>query len=286
MNFLLGGRGRLGQAIRGSYSEDEMVALERDVYAAWSNHGATDAVTDYLAQAGADEESIIFVASGLLDPRSPEDDLRGVNYRLPCNVIEASRKLGSKVVTFGTVMEALLHEGNPYVRSKAELGEYVATMDAPGVVHVRIHTLYGGGAPSPFMFLGLVRAAILDNAPFAMTQGRQLREYHHVMDDAHAVRTILESGASGCIDLSHGNPVSLRDLAKYVFASLGASELLELGALPEPREENYTRVFPRPAMLDEVFFRETLPAVAQYMKAHLPAKNQEIRKNGAARDGK
>ena len=268
MNFILGSRGRLGRAITNCYSERDRVALERHVYESWGHDGASDAVARYFDGAGADESSVIYVASGLLDPRLSADDLRAVNFLLPRNVIEGASKLGCRVVTFGTVMEALLHQGNPYVQSKFELGNYVAAARSSRVVHMRMHTLYGGSAPSPFMFLGQMRTAILEKAPFAMTQGRQLREYHHIVDDACAVRTILEADLSGTIDISHGEAISLRDLAQHVFASLGVNHLLRIGALIEPREENHTHVFARPNVLNRVVFRETLPAVAEYMKEH------------------
>lgn len=268
MNFILGGRGRLGQAIRDSYSEGQCLALDRSVYAAWATDHASDAIARHLRLAGADENSIIYVASGLLDPRSSEADLRSVNYLLPRNVIEAATQLGCKAVTFGTVMETLLHRGNTYVRSKIELGRYIDDTAPSRVTHIRIHTLYGGHAPSPFMLLGQMQSAIRENRPFAMTQGRQLREYHHVDDDVAAIRTLISADMTGALDVSHGDPVSLRDLAEHVFASLDAVHLLKLGALPEPDEENYARVFARPAALEHVRFRKTLPAVADYMKQH------------------
>ncbi|MEG2041492.1 MAG: NAD(P)-dependent oxidoreductase, partial [Hafnia sp.] len=95
---------------------------------------------------------------------------------------------------------------------------------------------------------------------------RQLREYHHVTDDAAAIRMLVDRSASGVVELSHGHPITLRSLAETIFESAGKTHLLRLGALPEPDQENFTQVFLRPAALKDVVFRETLAGVSKYMK--------------------
>ena len=139
--------------------------------------------------------------------------------------------------------------------------------EGAAVAHVRVHTLYGGGLPSRFMFLGQILGALESGAPFQMTQGRQLREYHHVDDDARAIRVLADGGAGGVLDLSHGAPLSLRDLATSVFDAFGAAGQLQVGALAEPDEENYNTIFTRHRLLQQVDFRDALPAVAVYLEA-------------------
>lgn len=266
MIFIVGGRGRLGQAIARQYGAEGGGCLERAVYEQWAEpqaQGAIDAFFAPLAGRGA----TVFVASGLLDPKLDPAALWKVNVDLPRNLIDAGIRHGVRVTTFGTVMEALLADHNPYVRSKVALGQYVAERAAAGaeVSHIRVHTLYGAGMPSPFMFLGQMLTALEQRTPFKMTLGKQLREYHHVDDDAAAIRVLEQAGARGVLDLSHGAPVSLAELALTVFDAFGAPELLQIGAISEPRDENYTTVFTRPALLTQVRFRETLPAIVAYL---------------------
>jgi nucleoside-diphosphate-sugar epimerase len=155
------------------------------------------------------------------------------------------------------------------VRSKAALGQQVAALAAQGapLAHIRVHTLFGGGAPSPFMFLGQMLAALEQRTPFNMTLGRQLREYHHIDDEARAIRLLDEAGVRGVLDLSHGAPLSLAELAGTVFSHFGASDLLHVGALPEPVEENFGTVFARHPLLPAAAYRPALPAILDYLKA-------------------
>lgn len=270
-SYLIGGRGRLGHAIARQYADAGIVVLERSVYSDWSKNDAVDRVAQYFDRRA--EAATIFVASGLLDPCAPSEDLLSVNYQLPRNVIEGAARLGAKVVTFGTVMEGLPGSGNPYVQSKRQLCEYVGrvTSSVKPALHVQIHTLYGEGEPSPFMFLGQMLAAIRSEAPFRMTEGRQLREYHDLADEARAIRRIDQSEALGVLSLSHGNPVTLKELAEAVFKAFGKSQLLQVGALPEPLEENYAKIFEPTAMLSGIDFRSAIEGVVEYMLAcHAP----------------
>lgn len=265
--YLIGARGRLGQAIATEFADSNIVSLDRTIYQDWSRAGADDLVARFFDERAGDEATI-FVASGLLDPRLPPEDLSKVNYLLPRNVIDGATKLGVKVVTFGTVMEGLLASKNPYIQSKVALGEYVAyvaSADKP-VVHIQIHTLYGVENPSPFMFLGQMLSAIKEEQPFRMTSGRQLREYHHLADEAVALRRISDIAAPGVVNLSHGKPVSLKDVAESVFDAFGMNHLLQVGALPEPPDENYDKVLQTTAIAQQVAFRDSLPAIVDYMR--------------------
>lgn len=264
--YLIGGNGRLGRAIARRHADAGIILLERSTYEDWSQSNAASRIARYFDKHTGD--ATIFVASGLLDPRLPQDELLRVNYLLPKNVIDGATPLGIKVVTFGTVMESLLTSGNTYVQSKKKLGEYAAksVSDGSPVLHLQIHTLYGLGQPSPFMFLGQMLTAIQNNEPFRMTSGRQLREYHHLADEALAIRLIAErSELTGVRALSHGRPMSLREIAEKVFAALGKDHLLQIGTLPEPTEENYGKIFEPMAMLRAVEFRNEIQGVVEYM---------------------
>ncbi|CAJ93971.1 Nucleoside-diphosphate-sugar epimerase [Cupriavidus necator] len=265
MKFVIGAGGRLGQALTALYREDNVVVVDRQCYRDWWQDGSQAAISRYFEQwSGVD--STIFIAAGILDPKiSGEDHLR-VNFLLPKHLIEGTAQAGMRVVTFGTVMEKLIANQNPYIHSKAMLGQYVAER-ADRLAHLRVHTLYGIGQPSPFMFLGQICQALRQQTPFEMSPGNQLREYHHIEDEVRAIATLVEQRSSGVIDLSHGQPVRLKDLATHVFRSFDAESLLRIGALPDPGDENYQTFFERPKSLQNIRFRETLPSVVDYLKA-------------------
>lgn len=265
--YLIGARGRLGQAIAHEYADNGIVSVDRSIYEDWSQPGVADLISRYFDKR-SNGDMTVFVASGLLDPTLSQEDLLRVNYHLPKNLIDGAAKLGIKIITFGTVMEGFLQSKNPYIQSKTALGEYVsavAAADKPAI-HLQIHTLYGVGQPSPFMFLGQMLTAIRDNVPFKMTSGRQLREYHHLSDEAKAIRQIANSAPPGVLNVSHGKPLSLRAIAESVFQALGKDDLLRVGSLPEPQEENYEKIVNPTEILRHVAFRDSLPAIVQYMR--------------------
>lgn len=270
MIFIIGGRGRLAQAIAKQYRADEVVVLSRATYQNWGADDSVSEITDYFAVNGS-EGAVVYICSGLLDPRLPVEQLHAVNFLLPRRIIDAVAPLGMRVVTFGTAMERTLTD-NPYVASKLLLGRFVQQLEGKAeALHVRIHTLYGAGEPSPFMFLGQILSALRAQRPFNMTLGRQLREYHHVDDDAFAIKALIDLKTSGIVELSHGDPVTLRQLAEAVFLSFGQSDLLRIGAIAEPAQENFSDVFERPLALKAVEFRETVTSVTAYMKTLVSA---------------
>jgi nucleoside-diphosphate-sugar epimerase len=132
--------------------------------------------------------------------------------------------------------------------------------------HLQLHTLYGAGQPDSFMFLGQILMSVRNNLPFKMTSGRQMREYHHLADEVRAIRQIAGSARTGVMDVSHGHPLRLRMIAEEVFQAFAKSELLRVGALPEPPEENYEKIFKRSEFLQQISFRDSLPSIVQYMR--------------------
>jgi nucleoside-diphosphate-sugar epimerase len=266
MIFILGSRGRLGRALCKQLGPANVTCIEREVYANWAEADATSSIIRYFSK-HAPAESVICVCSGLLDPRLPPDQLHDVNFKLPQNIIRTLAPLGFRTMTFGTAMEDTL-TANPYVQSKRLLSQLVQQMHGEALqpTHVRIHTLYGADEPSPFMFLGQILTAVRSNTPFNMTQGRQLREYHHVEDDAVAIASLIERKISGVVKLSHGHPIRLRTLAEAIFQALGKPHLLRVGALPEPAQENFGEIFTPPETLNGMKFRDSIGAVVEYMK--------------------
>ncbi|MET3442076.1 nucleoside-diphosphate-sugar epimerase [Variovorax paradoxus] len=269
MIYLVGGRGRVGQAITASRPASEVTLLERDRYQDWWRPGSAKDVAQFFK--GAPAGSVVVVAAGLLDPALPHQLLRRVNVDLPLQVLEGATDAGLRVITLGTVMEQLTSHPNVYVASKSELGLQVARRAGAGdpVLHLQIHTLYGGGPPAPFMFLGQMCHAIHRGIPFEMSPGRQLREYHHVDDDVSALHALIAAGVVGIAPVSHGEPSTLADLASAVFKAVGRMDLLRIGARPEPPDDNYATVLARPAVLAGISFRPAQAGVAEYVKSQL-----------------
>jgi nucleoside-diphosphate-sugar epimerase len=268
MNFVLGSKGRLGSALVAGHDAGQVIALDRSVYANWWNEEAVDEIAHRFDKARG--EGVVYVASGIIDPRRPVEEHHQVNFLLAKNVVKGATKAGMRVVTFGTVMEKLIGEKSesPYFLSKLKLGKFISGLSDHNdlALHVRIHTLYGGGRPDGFMFLGQLFDAMVRRTVFRMSSGAQLREYHHIDDEIPAILKLAAAGGSGAIDLSHGKPITLRALAEHIFSEFKCPELLSVGAISGPPSENYETSFQRTPLLTDMEFRDTLPAVVEYLR--------------------
>jgi nucleoside-diphosphate-sugar epimerase len=271
--FIIGGSGRLGRALADEYCAEKIIVLPRLVYSGWVLSEQGQSVLDYFQQY-KNYDITIFITSGLLDPRLSLEKLLSVNYWLPKNVIDGTQSYPTRVITFGSVMETLMPRGNNYLASKSKFSEHFETFDFLNNrnLHIQIHTLYGVGAPSPFMFLGQILDALQQNKPFVMTSGSQLREYHHIDDEVKAIRVFEESGHTGIVDLSHGRPVNLLEMANAIFKEFGAQGILETGVLPDSASENFNKVFEVNNILRWAKFRDTLPSITSYLKSMVTGK--------------
>lgn len=270
--FILGARGRLGSAL--ARSPLRSVALDRMDYSLWTRHGAADDVARYFErQAVRRQDAWVLVATGVTDPSRSRDEHDQVNYVLARNVVTGARRCGLKVATFGSIMERFMGEpaDNPYVASKVRLGNFAEDFSAGhgGIIHIRMHTLYGGGPPSDHMFLGQIRDAIARKLQFEMSEGTQLREYHHVADEVNAILELLRSDLNGAFDLNHGQPIRLCDLATHIFTAFGCLDQLKMGARPMARPENLDIVFSRSPPIRDIEFRDASPAIVEYLRAHM-----------------
>lgn len=265
MIHVIGANGLLASSIFSANKEFNLNQIDRATYENWWQRSSIKEIRSFFSSSHG-SGTIILIAAGVLDPKASEEEHLRVNYSLPQNIISATEDLGIRVVTFGTVSEHFQSQVNTYIRSKKMLADYILSdaVISKRVTHIRLHTLYGGRAPHEFMFLGRILHSISLQLPFEMTNGNQLREYHDVYDVALAIWEILESGAMGAIDLSHGAPITLKNLAEYLFNRFDCAGLLRLGALEEPVSENYETIFRPHYFYAKTEFRFSLPAIGDY----------------------
>jgi nucleoside-diphosphate-sugar epimerase len=277
MNFILGSRGRIGKAIADSFPREKVVQLNRHVYANWWRDGAVDEISYFFSNfqkkfklESSVKENVVYVAAGVLDANRSSEEHQTVNFLLAKQVIEGASRIGFRIVTFGTIMEEVIgfETANPYILSKVRLGEYVRefSLGSDLALHIRLHTIYGADLPNPFMFLGQLFDSIYNHLPFKMSSGQQLREYHHIDDLLIAISKLIALKEKGVINLNHGKPISLKELAYYVFEAFNCLELLNVGTLTAPLNENYNNQFDCTPFLDASLFRETLPSIVAYLR--------------------
>ncbi|WP_417840788.1 NAD-dependent epimerase/dehydratase family protein [Terasakiella sp.] len=267
MIFVIGSTSRLAKALMAQYQEkDEICAVSRDVYASWAKEGGDVLVYAFLKERASKSDKI-FVTAGVLDPRVQYEQVAKINVTLVEHILKAAWMLELEVISFGTVMEKQFETPNNYIRTKEILADHVSDYFNRGlaVSHFQLHTLYGEGEPSSFMFLGQLLQALRNETLFEMTRGDQKREYHHVQDDAEAIRLLLKSGCRGVMAVSHGDSYSLAEIAKHLFTSMNKEHLLRVGRLPDLSEECYECRLEKTPQLESFEFRDTLPALTDFV---------------------
>ena len=280
MQFIVGANGRLGKTIARLCSDKQIITIDRSIYGNWGHNHASNDISRFFEkiqkntkQEDNPEESIIYIPAGIHAPQMPLEDHHRINFLMPKHIIECASKLGLRTVTFGTVMEEIVgfSTNNPYFLSKTQLSNFINEFSITNnlSLHIRLHTLYGVGLPSPFMFLGQILNSIRNQTQFNMSSGSQLREYHHIEDDVQAIFTLVKTKMHGVIAIHHGAAISLKDIAQYLFNEFNCLDLLALGALPDPIKDNFNSYFERPAVLTQTMFRETLPAITTYLRSHI-----------------
>ena len=157
-----------------------------------------------LLREKSDQAQDWICASGIVDPRVDRGLLLQVNAEFPARLFQTLCQHSKddegffqilRFITIGSVLENREDIGhiNPYIHSKAQLlrsWQRLSSKAPFAWLHVQLHTLYGGGEPHPFMFLGQMLAALKKRQPFPMSEGIQLREYHHVEDISESLLAV------------------------------------------------------------------------------------------------
>jgi len=229
-------------------------------------------VMDEILRDG-DACNVIF-AAGALDPSLSKPELYQANVALPLAIYSRLEeyKLGyGQFMTFGSIHETCpeMATANNYIWSKREL--LIGRESAKGTFpwhHIQLHTLYGGTVRS-HMFLGQVESSLRARQPFNMSNGNQLREYHHVDDVAYSALEYLSRRLSShsTIEFNSGEPISLRELATEIFCHFDGESLLQIGAIPTPRSEVFQTNQTRSEFLTK--YRPIPLSIIQWLESRL-----------------
>lgn len=264
MILLLGSSGILGHALQEEFNSHEITFVNRENVIKWMGKDGSSHVETFIESLSI-KPSLIVNAVGMTNPLALESELMATNYQLPLNLITAGKFYGVKILTFGSIMEEVPHSSNSnrYLKSKLLFRDFLASGDAMGsnFLHLQIHTWYGGIKFHEHMFLGQLLRAIHETSLFKMSEGSQLREYHHILDDMKAVAELISLKSSGIHQINHGEPYSLKAIAEHILGAFGVQELLSLGSLPTPQRDNFNFRFARPENLQHIQFRPTLSGI-------------------------
>ena len=84
-----------------------------------------------------------------------------------------------------------------------------------------------------------VALSLLDGAPVEVGAGTQVRDYVHVADVAAALVTILESDATGGVDVCTGDARPLRDVFEEIGRATGGLDLIRFGSRAPDADQDF-----------------------------------------------
>jgi nucleoside-diphosphate-sugar epimerase len=131
------------------------------------------------------------------------------------------------------------------------LVQSMAGQDDLSVAWGRVFFLYGPGE-HPGRLVSSVINSLLDGDPARCSHGRQIRDYLHVQDVADGLVALLDSQVEGSVNVSSGQPVTLREIVLTIGRILDREDLIQLGALPARANDTPLVVGNNSRLLNEV----------------------------------
>ncbi len=264
---IVGQNGNLAKALANQFPN--AIQVEREEYLLWLTNPTR--LQDYFKNQNiSGSETIVFNCAGVINPNAALNEINLLNFDLPVFLSEESTNLNFRLFTFGTVMEKLpkYASSNSYLDSKLRFyNKFIGTERwVKSNTHVQMHTLYGGIKCHPHMFLGQMHQAISRREIFKMTGGEQIREYHHLDDDARAVKLISTINTSGVMDISHGKPEKLKDIANAIFSHFDLLQFLKLSENQTDVNDNLGVIFKRSEVISSIAFRDPIDNIIKWLE--------------------
>lgn len=127
-----------------------------------------------------------------------------------------------------------LKSSSPYSTCKNTLQELLAlysTQTEMSFSWGRIFFVYGPHEPLSKLVSSVI-LSLKDGKAVPCSHGRQMRDYIYIKDVAAAFVRLLGGNGAGCVNISSGNPVSIKHVVEYIAKFFGREELIEWGAIP------------------------------------------------------
>lgn len=270
MFLILGEKGNLSRAIQKKVNESEMLVLNRGQISSWIAKNGVDQIKTFIASLH-EEPKGIFNAAGIIDPGKSLLDLETVNFQLPRNLLEATNDLSIPLYTFGSIMEKdrNCRVSNKYLSSKRKFRSYLDELDKSKRnfhLHFLVHTWYGVEKLPEHMFLGQIAKSIIEKKPFTMSSGTQMREYHHIEDDIEVVLDLIQHQQCGVIEINHGIPIELKDLATSIYSHFDCLQYLNIDTRINQVDESRTSFYQGAVINSKYRFREQKNGIIAYLE--------------------
>jgi nucleoside-diphosphate-sugar epimerase len=262
---LLGENGVIGSALYRELKEKNVRIFSKSIVESWIATGKSDLNSAF---SNLSPGSVIINCVGLVDPLRSLDDHHLINYEFPKNLRIACDLFSLKLVTFGSILEdneEKAHEDR-YLNSKNKFSQFILGANPlTKHLHLQLHTIYGGVRNHPNMFIEQIRRSILLQKEFCMSSGEQIREFHHVADEATAIIELISQDLSGIYQVNAGNQMQIKELANRIFLKFNMLELLKFDHLLN-KVDVFNVTYKKLAQIEHLDFREPIAGVIDYIE--------------------
>lgn len=259
LHVILGSTGLVGSAWK--RYQPNSIFVERPSIENWFSNQPEVSIAEFFETLPKNREIEIHFCFGNTNSVEKLSLLMQINCCWPLLIARQALIRNFRVVTYGSALETFGIRNN-YFDSKRAFAIGLARLEAKNLwTNVSLHTLYSDSRPHPHMFLGQMYSAIKDRTPFNMTSGKQLREFHHVDDDIQIIDNALRLNFSKHLEISHGKPLTLIQVAENLFDSFSLPGLLRRNMYPDNPNDNYTKIFSTNPVQDTIIHRDPLTSL-------------------------
>ncbi len=220
-------------------SKIPLIVVKKEIYEKWFYDHE---LISYLKKIGFSNYDSIIITKSIIDPGFDINELNKWNFLFQKKIIEILElnKIKTNIFLIGSIFEKSLIINN-YLDSKRNLSNYILTNEFSYInpLIIRLHTLYGIGHPPSNMFLGQIFNSLKNKTKFNMSDGNQIRQYHHYNEVSNFLLDIISNlrVKVKILDLTGNEWVKLKDLANSIFNYFKCTELLNIGSLKKPQNE-------------------------------------------------
>ena len=236
--LVLGENSRLTKSLV-NISKTPLIVVKKEIYENWFDDSM---LILYLNNIGFSNNDSIIITKSIIDPNYDFNQVNKWNFLFQKKIIQTLERYSIKTNVFltGSIFEKTLVRNN-YLDSKRNLTNYILTNEFTSVTPlvIRLHTLYGIGIPPSNMFLGQIFTSLKNKTKFNMSDGNQVRQYHHYNEVSSFLLNIVLGSKLNVkiIDFTGNEWVKLKDLANSIYNYFNCLELLNIGSLKKPQNE-------------------------------------------------
>lgn len=266
-SLILGTTGNFSIELQKKIPENSRIMIDRNHFEIWSRSSSKRELINRFSKFQATH---LFYTIGITSPSESLSSLRSINFELPRYLYSLCRELEINLVTLGSIHENYpnLFLNNNYISVKKELNHFLCQNQYKNSYHVQFHTWYGGKKLKSDMFLGQIVTSLRNKSIFTMSSGQQVREYHHIEDDVVCLLKKLNSLNNGCYNISHGEFLTLRELATHVFKHFKMEHLLKIDIVKS--DEDDVMSLERFKLINcQCYFRPSLEGVIKYIESKI-----------------